>query len=192
MRSCFCEMYSYFLRSEKNELTNNLMICLNFADILASLTSIISNFLDLVFYIYELGTGNDILVVLGNIAMVTSTTFNTIVIISGCLTFVLTLLRTIVICNPFYRIKQKLCVSCLVLIVVVLATLVHLLSFWTSGLPAELKPFGINALMVSFLFCCNIVMSVATIIVLKKTRGDGQQERNDAAVTMAIISMYTS
>ena len=32
-------------------------------------------------------------------------------------------------------------------------------------------------------------MSVATVIVLKKIRGDGQQERNHAAVTMVIISV---
>ena len=43
--------------------------------------------------------------------------------------------------------------------------------------------------MVAILSCCNIVMSlsVVTIVVLKKTRGDGQQERNHAAVTMVII-----
>ena len=56
-------------------------------------------------------------------------------------------------------------------------------------LPKSLRRYNIYSLMTAILGCCNITMSVATIIVLKKTRGDGQRERNHAAVTMVIISV---
>ena len=179
---------SYFIKREKKGLPNKLMICLNFTDILTSLILINFNIVSQVFSVIEFETSNDVSVLL---AIVTTVTFNTVVIISGCLTFVLTLLRTIVIYNPFYRIKQMLCVSCLVFIVVVLVALMQLLTFWTSVLPDVLKAIGKSALMVASLSCCNILMSVAATIMLKKsnTGDDGQEERNHAAVTMVIISV---
>ena len=109
-------------------------------------------------------------------------------IISGCLTFDLTLVRTIVINNPFYRIKQRLFVSGLVILVVVLITLMQVLVFWKDVLLRNVQVFNVCGLIIAILSCCNILMSAATIIVLKKTRGDGRQERNHAVVTMVIIS----
>ena len=185
---------SYFIKSEKKGFPNKLMICLNFTDLLTSLTLIISIIIKRVFNINELEseTGNGTSVLFRNVAIVAITIFDTMVLISGCLTFFITLLRTIVIYNPFYWIKQKLCVSCLVIVDVVLVTLIQALTFWTSLLPNEFKPFGQNALIVASLACCNIVMSIATIIVIKKTGGDGHHERNYVAVTMVIISVIYS
>ena len=180
---------SYFIKSERKGLPNKLMICLNFTDVLASLTLIVYDIFELVIYIHEFVTGNVKIVPYKNIELVVTATFNTACIISGCLTFGLTLLRTIVICNPFYRIKQKLCVSCLIVLLVVLVALMQILAFWTDLLPLHYREFTICGVMTAILSCCNIFMSAATIIVLKKTRGDGQQERNHAAVTMVIISV---
>ena len=159
------------------------MIFLNFSDMLASLT-LVTN------YIYELVTENDMIVPFSfrKVELVTAATFNTACISSGCLTFCLTLLRTIVIYNPFYQIKQKLFVSCLIVLLVALIALIHILAFWTDLLPLHYREFTICGVMTAILSCCNIFMSAAIIIVLKKTRGDGQQERNHAAVTMVMIS----
>ena len=185
---------SYFIKSEKNGLPNKLMICLNFTDLLTSLLFIAMSIYWLVSYNYirKLVTGNDVSPLSSIAVKAILNIFSGTSIISGCLTFGLTLLRTIVICNPFYRIKQKLCVSCLVIVVVVLVTLMQTLAFWTTILPPDFRPYKIHlyALIITILSCCISVMSAITIIVLKKTRSDtdGQQQRNHAAVTMVIIS----
>ena len=180
---------SYFIKSEKKGLPNKLMICLNFTDVIASLTLIVYYIFDLVIYINKLETGNDMIVLYRNVELVVTATFNTACIISGCLTFGLTLVRTIVIYNPFYRIKQKLFVSCLIVLLVGLIAIMQMLAFGTDLLPQHYKEFTICGVMTAILSCCNIFMSAATIIVLRKTLGDGQQERNHAAVTMLIISV---
>ena len=179
----------YFIKSEKNGLPNKLMISLNFTDMLSLSISMTFSIISLVFYINEFLTGKELISFYIKLELASIITFTTSCIISGCLTFGLTLLRTIVIYNPFYRIKQKLFVSCLVFMAVMLVTLMEALAFWTNILPERLKEYSICALMIAVLSCCNIVMSAATIIVLKKTRGVGQQERNHAAVTMVIISV---
>ena len=180
---------NYFIKCEKSGLANKLMICLNFTDLLTSFTFIVFYSYWLVFYIHQLEAGNRDFLPLWNVRKAAIVTFTSTCIISGCLTFVLTLLRTIVIYNPFYRIKQKLFVSFLVFIVVVLVALMQILAFWTTLLPSNFRLFPIYALMTVVLSCCIIVMSAVTIIVLKKTCGDGQQQRNHAAVTMVIISV---
>ena len=121
-----------------------------------------------------------------NVELVVTATFNAACIISGCLTFGLTSVRTIVIYNPFYRIKQRLFVSCLIALLVVLIVSMQILAFWTFLLPQHFREFTICWVMTAILSCCNIVMSAATIIVLKKTRGDGQQERNRAMYVLLL------
>ena len=172
---------SYFIKSQKNGLANKLMIGLNFADISSSLTIIMHYIFKLVFYIYEFVARNDVsMEVLKLETRIIIVTFTGTCIISGCITFGLTLLRTIAIYNPFYRIKQKLFVSCLVVVVVIFVILVQMHIRYG---------YTIHTVSTAILACCNITMSVATIIVLRKQRGDGQQERNHAAVTMVIISV---
>ena len=172
---------SYFIKSEKNGLANKLMIPLNFADISSSLTVLMYHTFQLVLCIYEHVTRNDVSMKAQKIVTrVIITTFSSMCINSGCITFGLTLLTTIAIYNIFYRIKQKSFVSGLVVVVVVYVTLMQMFIRWG---------YTINTVTTFILACCNISKSVATIIVLKKTRGDGQQERNHAAVTMVIISV---
>ena len=172
---------SYFIKSEKNGLPNKLMISLNFTDILSSLTIIMHHIFKLVFYIYEFVTRNDVSMEVQKLeTRVIVVTFTGTCIISGCITFSLTLLRTIAIYDPFYRIKLKLFVSCLVVVVVIFVILVQMHIRWS---------YIILTVTTSISACCNISMSAATIIVLRKQRGDGQQERNHAAVTMVIISV---
>ena len=133
---------SYFIKSEKNGLPNKLMICLNFTDILSSLIFIMYCIVKHVLHIYELQTANGVsievqkLVTLVNFAIFTSTC-----IISGCLTFGLTLLRTIVIYDPFSRIKQKLFVSCLVIVIVVFVTLIQMYISWVKILLKNLQGY---------------------------------------------------
>ena len=179
---------SYFIKNEKNGLANKLMISLNFTDMLWIFICKTFSILALVFYVNEVESGKE-LKFDSKLLFVANLTFNSSCIISGCLTFGLTLVRTIVIYNPFYRIKQKLFVRCLVFMAVMLVTLMEALTFWTNMLPDRFKGYSIYALMIAVLSCGNIVMSAATIILLKKTRSDGQQERNHAAVTMVIISV---
>ena len=156
------------------------MITLNFTDISSSLTVLMYIF-QLVFYIYEHVTRNDASMEVQKLkTRVIIVTFTGTCFISGCITFSLTLLRTIAIYDPFYRIKQKLFVSCLVAVVVIFVILVQMHIRWG---------YTIHTVLTAILACCNILMSAAIIIVLKKKRGDGQQERNHAAVTMVIISV---
>ena len=172
---------SYFIKSEKNGLPNKLMITLNFTDISSSLTVLMYHIFQLAFCIYEHVTRNDVSMKVQKIVTrVIITTFSSMCINSGCITFALTLLRTIAIYDPFHRIKQKLFVSGLVVIVVVYVTLMQMFIRWG---------YTINTVMTFILASCNISMSVATIIVLRKQHGNGQQERNHAAVTMVIISV---
>ena len=179
---------SYFIKSEKHGLANKLMISINFTDMISISIYIKFSILFMAYYINEVESGKE-LKFYSKLLLVAIITFTSSCIISGCLTFGLTLLRTIVIYNPFYWIKQKLFVSCLVFMAMMLVTLMQALAFWTNILPDCFEEYSIYASMISILSCCNIVMSAATIIVLKKTRGDGQQERNHAAVTMVIISV---
>ena len=150
---------SYFIKSEKKGLPNKLMICLNFTNVIASLTLIVYYIFDLVIYIYEPVTGNAMIVLCRNAELVVTAIFNTACIISGCLTFGLTLLRTIVIYNPFYRVKQKLCVSGLIVLLVALIALMQILAFWTYLLPLHYRKFIICGVMTAILSCCNIFMS---------------------------------
>ena len=181
---------SYFIKSEKNGLANKLMISLNFTDILSSLIFIMYCIVKHVLHIYELQAANAVSIEVQNlVTLVSFAIFASTCIISGCLTFGLTLLRTIVIYDPFSQIKQKLFISCLVIVIVVFVTLIQMYISRVKILPKNLLGYIIYPFATAILSCCNILMSVATIIMLKKTRGDGQQERNHAAVTMVIISV---
>ena len=94
---------SYFIKSEKNGLPNKLMICLNFTDLLTSLLFIAMSIYWLVSYNYirKLVTVNDVSPLSSIAVKAILNIFSGTSIISGCLTFGLTLLRTIVICIPF-------------------------------------------------------------------------------------------
>ena len=158
---------------ESKGLPNKLMICLNFSDILSVITSITFSF-----YILFLSGDNFMVVYLLIIIL------NISPIVSGCMTFAITLLRTIVVYNPFLQIRKRLFTLCLVVTIVIIILLVLILSLLI--LPMR---FTIGGFTVVILSCLNIGMSVATIIVLKKSKIEGHRDRNYAAVTMVILSV---
>ena len=90
---------SYFIKNEKNGLANKLMISLNFTDMLSIFICKTFSNLALVFYVNEVESGKE-LKFDSKLLLVANLTFNSSCIISGCLTFGLTLMRTIVIYNP--------------------------------------------------------------------------------------------
>ena len=180
---------SYFIKNEKHGLVNKLMISLNFTDALSIFIWISFSITNFMYYSNNRLAESYLLWILEQVEFYAVYAFNSTCTISGCLTFGLTLLRTIAIYNPFYQMKLKMYMTCLVFIVVVLVILMQTLAFWTDTLSGNLTKYVRCGVIIAILSCCNILMSVATIILLKKTRGDGQQERNHAAVTMVIVSL---
>ena len=161
---------------ESKGLTNKLMICLNFSDILSVITSITFSFNILFLY----GGDNFKFTV---VYLLTLIVLNISPIVSGCVTFAITLLRTIVVYNPFFQIRKRLFILCLVVTIVILIILVLILPLF---FPRRLLYGGFIVVILS---CLNIGMSVATIIVLKKSKIEGHRDRNYAAVTMMILSV---
>ena len=99
---------------------------------------------ELASYIDRHVTGNEVSSEVRTLVIrITISTFTFSCIISGCLTFGLTLLRTILICNPFYRIKVKLCVSGLILIGVVIVSLMQMFMHRANMLPKNLWGYNI-------------------------------------------------
>ena len=166
----------YFIMQERKGLPNKLMICLNFSDILSVITLITFSF----HILFSSGGNNFTLVVY----LLTLIVLNMFPIVSVCVTFAITLLRTIVVYNPFLQIRKRLFTLCLVVTIVIIILLVPILS-WLK-FPAR---FTLGGFTVVILSCLNIGMSVATIIVLKKSKIEGHRDRNYAAVTMVILSV---
>ena len=169
---------SYFIRIENQGLTNKLMICLNLSDILSLITSASHSINILMEKIIEV---NETLVGIAFILL------NSFPVISGCITFMITLLRTIVIHNPFYHARKRVFVVSLMFVIVVSLPLV--LGFWNSAGPFFESIFRLFGFVILGLSCINIAMSTAAIIVLKKSGIEGHQDKNYAAVTMVIISV---
>ena len=170
---------SYFITNENKGLANKLMICLNFSDILSVITSIAY-------------CGNSLMSTIMHYHNETLDTalymaFNSFPAVSGCVTFAMTLLRTIVIYNPFFQIRKKLCIFSLAFIISLL--LIFSLITWISEFSYTYVHYMLSGIIVVSISCLNIVMSTATIIILKKSSAEGHQERNYAGVTMVIISM---
>ena len=173
---------SYFITKESKGLANKLMICLNLSDILSVTTSIAYSVCILLIEI-SADLYN------GTLTIIMYMLFNSFPIVSGCVTFAITLLRTIVIYNPFFQIRKRFFTICLVLTIVIFIILAQVLGYWLFILPSHLHGYRLGGLIVAILSCLNIVMSAATIIILKKSSIEGHQERNYAAVTMVIISI---
>ena len=168
---------SYFVRIENQGLANKLMICLNLSDILSIITSIAYSVVILIDMVNEV---EDIIIETVFIL------FNSFPVISGCIIFIITLLRTIAIYNPFYHARKRIFVVLLVSMIVVSGILVKI--FWiskTEYIESNSKLFGF---VVWTLSCLNIIMCTAAIIVLMKSGLEGQKDKNCAAVTMVIIS----
>ena len=169
---------SYFIRIENQGLANKLMICLNLSDILSLITSASHSIYILMEKIIEV---NETLV---GIAFIL---FNSFPVISGCITFMITLLRTIVIHNPFYHARKRVFVVSLVFMIV--ASLFVVLGFWNSSGPFFQSIFRLFGFVILGLSCINIAMSTVSIFILKKSGIEGHQDKNYAAVTMVIISV---
>ena len=170
---------SYFVTNENKGLANKLMICLNFSDILSVITSIAY-------------CGNNLMSTIMDYHDETLDTalyiaFNSFPAVSGCVTFAITLLRTIVIYNPFFQIRKRLCVFSLAFIISLV--LIFLQITWISDFSYAYAHYMLSGIIIVSISCLNIVMSIATIIILKKSNAEGHQERNYASVTMVIISM---
>ena len=167
---------SYFITNENKGLANKLMICLNLSDILSVISSM-AYCGDML--MSSIAHYDD--VTLDTALYMAFTSFPTV---SGCVTFAITLLRTIVIYNPFFQIRKRLCIFSLAFIISLV--LIFLQITWNSDYNILFRRSGIIIVSIS---CLNIVMSAATIIILKKSSAEGHQGRNYAGVTMVIISM---
>ena len=168
---------SYFLWIENQGVANKLMICLNLSDILSIITSIAYSVIILIDMVNEV---DDIII------ETVFRLFNSFPVISGCIKFIITLLRMIAIYNPFYHARKRIFVVLLVSMIVVSGILVKI--FWNSKteyIESNSKLFGFVVWTLSYL---SIIMCTATIIVLKKSGLEGQKDKNYAAVTMVIIS----
>ena len=160
------------------------MICLNFSDIVSIITSI-------AYSAFMLMTLKNVQFYYNNLTLISTMymVFNSFPIVSGCVTFAITLLRTIVIYNPFFQIRKRFFTIFLVLTMVIFIILTQVIGFWMYILPYHLSEFRFSGLIVAILSCLNIVISAAAIIILKKSSIEGHRDRNYAAVTMVIISM---
>ena len=168
---------SYFIRNENRGLANKMMICLNLKDILSNLAN----------RIYNSCYAGLPCIKIPFLAHTFYCALNAFAISSGCVTFAITLLRTIAIYRPFYHIRKRIFVGILVLVTVAILVLIGVLYLPTNYVPLQLC--GVATVILS---CFNIAMSAAAIIVLRKPEIEGveyhRQERNYAVVTMVIIS----
>ena len=109
---------------------------------------------------------------------------------SGCLTFGITLLRTIAIFKPLYHIKPKFPICGLMTMIITFSTLLVVKSLWIR--PSD-KLGGILIVILSGL---NIIMSISAIVALRKRSQPGRHVEGDvrkrATITIIIISAVYS
>ena len=155
---------TYFIKKENQGIPSKLMICLNFSDILTLLSNIACNlvyirvFSDLWYaYIYM----QDLLIVIYIMS-------NSFAITSGCITFVMIVVRTTAICNPFYHIRPKLLTFGLLSMILGFISLVQIKTFWEEMPPKRLTGYKLCGILIVTLSSFNIIMSIAAIIVLKE------------------------
>ena len=181
----------YLKRNDNQGLPNKLMISLHLADILTLVTNITYIICySIIRFTWPISKYRALLVAIYLI-------FNSIAIVSGCLTFSITGLRTVAIFRLFYRIPPRrfACGLIFMITVFLLSILISIyaLLFLMFPLPRFLWRHKFCGTVIVLLSCLNILMSVVAVIILKKkSKNNGNvdhERRNHAVVTIVIISI---
>ena len=145
----------YFIKKERQGLPNKPMISLNLCDILTLLMNIQCNFFIIRFlnlYIYSIDQYRPLYIMYNPYCCLSVT--------SGCVTFGITLLRTIAIFKPLYHIKPKFPICGLMTMIITFSTLLVVKSLWIR--PSD----KLGGILIVILPGLNIIMSISAIVAL--------------------------